>query len=74
MIGIEPTVTPYEEIRDFYQEYETVYERRKDIVLETEQQIKNTLLIQLPALVNCKKSKATVCIRHCSIVSMKSKL
>lgn len=40
VIGIEPTITPYEEIRDFYQDYETVYESRKDIVLETEQQMR----------------------------------
>lgn len=40
VIGIEPTVTPYEQVRDFYQEYETVYESRKSIVLETEQQMK----------------------------------
>lgn len=39
VIGIEPTVTSYDEMRDFYRDYETIYESRKDIRLETEQQI-----------------------------------
>jgi SAM-dependent methyltransferase len=40
VIGITPTSSPYEQIRDLYQDFEILYESRKNIVIETVPQMK----------------------------------
>lgn len=40
VIGITPTSTSYEKIKDMYEDFEVLYESRKKIVVETESQMK----------------------------------
>ena len=40
IIGITPTSTSYEKIKDMYEDFEILYESRKNIVIETESQMK----------------------------------
>ena len=40
IIGITPTTMSYDSVRDMYENYEIAYEKRCNIIIETEEQMK----------------------------------